>query len=242
MKIFGISDLHLSFKRKYDPTNPPPLTKPMDIFGSQWDNYPVRIRKNWLDTVSSDDTVLIPGDISWAMNLQEACYDLDFIGDLPGKKIICRGNHDYWWDGVGKVRNALPAGISALQHDALDIGGFAVCATRGWLLPGHNDFKENTDRKIYDRELLRLGFALEAAAKYGKPIILMLHYPPVDEAGHESDFTRIIREYNVSYCVYGHIHGSAAEAFKGEINGTSFYNVSADKLECRPLLICENAG
>jgi len=240
MKIFAVSDLHLSFQKPFNREAPPPLTKPMNIFGGQWDDYPCRLADNWRKTVADEDTVLIPGDISWAMDLKGAVHDLAYIGDLPGKKIICRGNHDYWWDGIGKVRSSLPFGMSALQHDAILAGGFAICATRGWLLPGHNDFKESEDRKIYDRELIRLEFALEAATALNAPIIVMLHYPPMDEKHGESDFTRMLEKYDVKYCVYGHIHGDKADVFEGEVNGIRYFNVSVDRLKCCPLLICEN--
>ena len=240
MKIFAASDLHLSFKAPYIPGKEGQLTKPMDVFGGLWTDYPDRLAENWQKTVSDDDLVLIPGDISWAMNLSEACYDLAYISALSGRKIISRGNHDYWWDGIGKVRNALPAGMNALQHDTVVEAGYAICATRGWMLPSHNDFKESQDRKIYDRELLRLGIALDAAKKTGLPVIVMLHYPPVDENGIENDFTKIFSAYPVKYCVYGHIHGNKADTFEGEINGVTYINVSVDRLGFCPRFICEN--
>ncbi|MBQ1501434.1 MAG: metallophosphoesterase [Firmicutes bacterium] len=240
MKIFAVSDLHLSFTAPFDPDLPQKGAKPMDIFGAQWGDHPLSLARNWRETIGEEDTVLIPGDISWAMNLQEARYDLDFIGTLPGRKLICRGNHDYWWDAIGKVRSALPAGMEALQHDATEAGGHAICATRGWLLPGHCDFKESSDRKIFDRELLRLGFALKAAAELDKPIIVMLHYPPVGETGKPTEFTELMGKYPVCQCVYGHIHGDQADVFEGELNGIVYTNVSVDRLGFRPFLLCEN--
>lgn len=239
MKIFAISDLHLSLQAPFDHQDPEAavIDKPMSVFGEQWQDALSHITNKWKKVVGEDDVVLIPGDISWAMKLDDARYDFAYLASLPGKKIISRGNHDFWWDGIGKLRAFLPEGIYALQHDAMEMGDFAICATRGWLLPEHNDFSQDSDQKIYEREILRLGFALEAAAKYQKPIIAMLHYPPLDKTTSPSGFVSLLQEYPVHVCLYGHIHGNKAAAFEGEYAGIAFRNVSADRIGFTPLLI-----
>ena len=131
----------------------------------------------------------------------------------------------------------MPPSIYPLQHDATEVGDFAVCATRGWTIPGRNDFKESEDRKIYDRELLRLGFALEAAAKLSKPIIVMLHYPPFYHPQAGSGFLDLLRQYPVQHCIYGHLHGDKSSAFEGTVDGISFTNMSMDRIGFCPKLI-----
>lgn len=239
MNIFAISDLHLSLAAPFNKEAPDltPLYKPMNVFGARWDDALSRLTSNWQEKVTAQDVVLIPGDISWAMTVDEAKFDFDFLSALPGKKIISRGNHDYWWNGIGKLRTALPPSIYPLQHDATEVGDFAVCATRGWTIPGRNDFKESEDRKIYDRELLRLGFALEAAAKLSKPIIVMLHYPPFYHPQAGSGFLDLLRQYPVQHCIYGHLHGDKSSAFEGTVDGISFTNISMDRIGFCPKLI-----
>ena len=236
MKYFTISDLHLSLSAPFDPDDPGAdiINKPMNVFGSHWDDYLLRLSNNWQETVGKQDIVLVPGDISWAMNLAEAKHDLDFIGDLPGEKILIRGNHDYWWDGIKKLRKSLPKGMFALQNDAIDTADFAVCGTRGWLLPDNKSFKEKDDRKIYKRELHRLTMALNDAGRFAKPIIVMLHYPPIDVPIVSDEFVALMKEYPVSYCVYGHVHGNKAAAFEGEYQGIEFINASVDRIGFAP--------
>lgn len=241
MKIFAASDLHLSLTAPYDCRSGAPLTsKPMNIFGGQWDDYIERLAANWRALVGTEDAVLIAGDISWAMTPGEARHDFDFLAGLPGRKIISRGNHDFWWKSVSRLREDLPANIYPLQNDAIELGGYAICATRGWLLPENGDFRECVDRKIYDRELIRFGLALSAAAKFNKPIIAMLHYPPLIDPAHGGGFTELLARYPVPYCVYGHIHGNKAAAFEGEYQGTLFLNTSVDRIGFQPLLITES--
>lgn len=239
MKIFAVSDLHLSLTVPYEEANPATVLvrKPMNIFGGQWDDYFYRLASNWRNTVADTDVVLIAGDISWAMTIEEAQFDFAYLAALPGKKIISRGNHDYWWKGITKLRSALPQNIFALQHDAIDLGDFAVCATRGWLLPHSNDFEENIDRKVYERELLRLEMALCTAARFDKQIIVMLHFPPIDDPQKFSGFADLLFQYPVRYCVYGHIHGNRAAAFEGEYHGIRFINTSVDRIGFCPLLL-----
>ena len=199
MKIFAISDLHLSIN------NP----KPMDIFGGSWDNYWEKIKTDWNNVVSAKDLVLISGDISWALKLEDAIPDLQEIATLPGTKIIIRGNHDYWWSSYNKVKNILPTSIFAIQNNALKFNNCIICGTRLWTIPTANSTEH--DKKIYERELIRLKMTLDDANKLAEndlPIILMLHYPPFGALWQDSEITDIIKQYpNVKSVIYGHLHG-----------------------------------
>lgn len=201
MKVFAISDLHLSIN------NP----KPMDIFGMKWDNYVEKICADWNGRVKEDDIVLIAGDISWAMALENAVPDLQFIGALPGNKVILRGNHDYWWKSISAVRAVLPQKMYAVQNDALRMGDCVVCGSRLWTVPETAEAHETEqDKKIYLREAERLKMSLAAAAKLkreGDRVICMTHYPPFNLALCDSDYTRLIGESKIEACVYGHLHG-----------------------------------
>ena len=199
MKVFAISDLHLSIN------NP----KPMDIFGGSWDNYWEKIKNSWQDLVSTEDIVLISGDISWALKLEDAIPDLEEIDRLPGTKIIIRGNHDYWWSSYNKVKNLLPKNILAIQNNAIKFENFIICGTRIWKIPTANSSEH--DKKIFDRELIRLKLTLDEASKLSDnnlPIILMLHYPPFNAQWQDSEVTNLINKYkNVKHVIYGHLHG-----------------------------------
>lgn len=211
--------------------------KPMDVFGSAWNDHPTRIRQAWQETVDDEDLVLIPGDISWAMRLADVKEDLAFIGSLPGKKLILKGNHDYWWNSISKVRALLPKGCFALQNDAFLFGDIAVAGTRGWSCPGSVNFSEKEDRAIYERELIRFGLSLDAAAK-GKHLFAMLHYPPFNERRMSSGFTELIESHSVETVVYGHLHDKAcASAFEGERNGVNYLLCSADHIGFAPRLL-----
>lgn len=236
MNFYAISDLHLSLLAPYEPWRDPvpKLHKPMDIFGRAWRNYYWRLACQWQACVREEDVVLLPGDLSWAMTLAEARHDLAFLGSLPGRKILVRGNHDYWWSSLSQVRAALPANCHALQNDALAIGGYAVCGSRLWLSPQSTEYKEADDAKIYARELLRLELSLAAAAKTGLPILVMTHYPPLFRAGQESEAMRLICRYPVIACVYGHIHGEHSRAYEGYYRGIPVHNYSAERLRMRP--------
>ena len=226
--VFAIGDLHLSLSVP---------NKAMDVFGAQWKDHTERIREAWQDTVQEDDLVLIPGDISWAMYLSDAVADLSFIGDLKGLKLILRGNHDYWWQSVTKVRTALPKGIYALQNDVFRFGDLFICRTRGWTVPESSHFKESADRKLYERERIRLDLSVKALPKDAQAIG-MLHFPPFSENGQNSGFSELFREAGVSDVVYGHLHGASHRyAFNGEKDGINYHFVSADFLNFRPKLI-----
>jgi len=226
--IWAISDLHL-----------PAREKPMDIFGAHWANHFERIREDWLQRVQMDDIVLLPGDLSWAMHLEEAQEDLEKIGSLPGKKLLLRGNHDYWWSSIGRVRRMLPEGSYALQNDSLLLDGYLFAGSRGWTIPGEPE-GESDDARIYRRERQRLEMSLKnARARSGDaPIIVMMHYPPRSE--NSAGFADILTEFGVKTVVYGHLHGAGlAGAIQGELDGITYHQVSCDGLDFKLAQIFE---
>jgi len=225
MSIFAISDLHLSKSKP----------KPMDIFGPNWTNHWDKIKSHWKTDIREEDTVLIPGDISWAMNLDEALEDLLEISELPGRKILIQGNHEYWWQSPTKIRKVLPPGMEIIQNDYVDIGDFLVCGTRGWMLPGDDRFGEK-DLKIFKRELIRLELSLsKGSSASDKPIIVMIHYPPIDEKGAASEFVSVMKKYNAKICIYGHLHGESLKSVtEGFVEGIEFFMVSCDYLDFKP--------
>ncbi len=232
MRIFAISDLHL----------PGGQAKPMEIFGLHWVNHWEKIKENWRHAITSHDIVLIPGDISWAMTLEKAMVDLDDIGSLPGKKILIKGNHDYWWSSVSRLRERVHESIYVIQNDSLKIGessDLAFCGTRGWTTPGIKDFTAH-DQKIFDRELNRLKLSLDAA-QGAKNIIVLLHFPPFDDKGQEeSQVSQLIRQYPVQHVVFGHLHGDSLKGVtEGQINGLTYHLVSCDYLDFNPKLIID---
>ena len=222
MALYAIADLHLG---NY-------VEKPMGIFGENWVDHDKKIKKNWLETVKEDDTVLIPGDISWAINMKEALSDLKWIEELPGEKILLKGNHDYWWSSISKLNSSFHR-MKFLQNNYYTYEDYAICGTRGWITPNKNKFTLQ-DEKIYHREAHRLGLSLETAQRDGyKKIICMLHYPPTNELYEESLFTQMFKEYNVETVVYGHLHGEDYfnYSLQGEHDGINYYLVSCDYLD-----------
>jgi len=223
MKIFAISDLHLSLSKP----------KSMDVFGEHWQDHWEKIKDDWHKKVTADDIVLLPGDLSWAMNLKEAKPDIQAICAMPGRKVLMRGNHDFWWSSLNKVNSLLDDTAFALQNNAYVFGDVAIAGARGWLCPNERNFSEE-DRKIYRREVHRLKLSLNAAEKkrQEKPVIVMMHYPPFNEDRAPSGFTRLIDEYDVKKVVYGHLHAhSLNTAFEGELNGVIYELVSCDHLD-----------
>lgn len=224
MKIYAISDLHISTS----------TDKPMDIFGGNWVGYMGKIRADWLDKVSDDDLVLIGGDISWAMKLEDAEQDILSLKDLKGNKILIKGNHDYWWSGIGKVRDILPENFYALQNDSVRFGNVVICGSRCWAVPGAPDFDER-DRKIYNRETERLRLSLKSAVKDkkdGDKLIALIHYPPFNVRRESSQFTDIFEEYGVDAVIYGHLHGKDVRADKLVTkNGIKYYLTSCDLVD-----------
>ena len=220
MHIYAIGDLHLSGE---------PPTKPMEVFGEHWLGHKEKIKANWLNTVTADDVVIICGDISWAMGLQNAAPDLAWLAELPGRKLLLRGNHDYWWASLAKMQQLYGEHFEFIQNDCTMAGDIAICGTRGWLLPSSDNFTEEDD-KIYKREAIRLEMSLQAALKHEpESIIVALHYPPLFQAEERTAFTELLEKYEVKYCVYGHIHGeNHVLAFEGERNGVNYKLVSCD--------------
>ena len=223
MTIYAISDLHLSSDND----------KPMNVFGANWDNYVDKIIDDWRSKVTDDDVVLISGDLSWAMQLEDALKDLQPFFSLKGKKVFVRGNHDYWWKSVSKIRSLLPEGVFVLQNDAVKIGDAVICGSRGWTVEGANDFTEE-DRKLYLREQERLRLALNAADKLraeGDTLIVMIHFPPFNVRRENSLYTDMFEARGVNKVVYGHLHGKECKAdLKLEKNGVEYYLTSCDQL------------
>ena len=222
MKVFAISDLHLSISSN----------KPMDVFGGSWENYLDEIVADWNKKVSEEDIVLIAGDISWAMKLEDAKVDLEWIGKLKGKKILIRGNHDYWWKSVSSIRSILPENMYILQNDAIHLNGIIFCGTRGWTVAENNRPLNEEDQKIFDREVLRLELSLKNAVELQKqkePIIALIHYPPFNSQMEDNRFTKLFEQYGVSKVVYGHLHGKEAKAVLEYVkNGVTYYLTSCD--------------
>ena len=224
MKIYSISDLHLDINN----------TKPMDIFGPVWHDYLDKIIIDWRERVTDEDVVILAGDYSWAMKLEDVVPDFDFLRNLPGKKIIIRGNHDYWWSSVSRVREKLPPNTYALQNDAIKIGEYIFCGNRGWIIPeGKYDTAEN--RKIYARELIRLELSLQSAKKLqtaDEKIVFITHYPPFNKNIEPSEYTRLIEQYGVSLVVFGHLHGYVnPKMYFNDIKGVKYYLTSCDTLK-----------
>jgi hypothetical protein len=239
MELYALADLHLSFAEEFSINNnkKPNMSKPMDVFGENWNDHYIKIWLNWTKTVKQEDTVLIPGDISWALKLQEAVYDFDFLEKLPGKKILCKGNHDYWWQSLKKMNNFVSEKISFLQNNCIILNNeIVLCGTRGWVCPNDINFKKH-DEKIYNRELIRLENSLKKAPR-DKKIIVMMHYPPVNDKKEKSRFIEIMESYAVKKCIYGHLHGySTKMRIEGKYWDINFNLVSADYLEFKPKLI-----
>ncbi|SCM80658.1 Metallophosphoesterase [uncultured Sporomusa sp.] len=223
MKIFAIADLHLSGT---------PPAKPMSIFGAHWEGHWEKLKANWHELVTDDDVVLIAGDTSWAMKLPDALVDLHAIAGLPGRKIIIRGNHDYWWQTVSKLTKAVDGKLEFLNNSFAPVGEWAICGSRGWTCPEDPLFKAK-DRPIFERELLRVEASLQAARDAGfTRIILMMHFPPFYDHQSHTGFAQLITKYKAEICIYGHLHSdSIKNAATGIINGAAYHLVSCDALE-----------
>ena len=231
MRIFAIGDLHLSFG----------ADKPMDKFGERWHNHAQRLKEAWEREITAEDLVLIPGDISWSIDLAGAMQDLTFVGALPGQKLLLRGNHDYWWSSATQVRRCVDPSVHILQNDAFVSGAYAIAGTRGWTLPeaGAQGEEARQDERIYARELIRLELSLKALPE-GKKRIAMLHFPPLEGYRRDTPLTALLEQYHVETCVYAHLHGAAHKnAFLGEHHGITYQLASADYLDFKPLLIAE---
>ncbi len=223
MSIFTIGDLHLSIA----------CDKPMDIFPG-WHNYVAEITNNWNAQVSGSDTVVLAGDISWGMTLEEAAADFAYIDALPGRKVILKGNHDYWWNSRRKMEAFFESRglstLSILHNSCIASEDIAICGTRGWMLEDSSPH----DQKVTAREEGRLKASLEDAKRTGLEPVVFLHYPPVFGGSISGGIIDLLREYNVRRCFYGHLHGAAcAQAFEGQYLGIQFALVSADHLRFR---------
>ena len=234
MALYAISDLHL----------PIGVDKPMDIFGSKWDNYVERLEKNWKNTVTDEDTVVIPGDISWAMYLDESIPDFSFIHNLPGKKIISKGNHDYWWTTMSKLNKFLAenefSSIEFMQNNTFIYNNVAICGTRGWSYLGNGEASDE-DKKIYERELGRLELSITDAKKHNpEKIIAFFHYPPIALDLAETGFTKIMKDNNVELCIYGHLHNALRQNIvEGVHEGIKYMLVSCDYRDFVPVKLCD---
>ncbi|MBQ7407919.1 MAG: metallophosphoesterase [Clostridia bacterium] len=224
MDIFAISDLHMSV------ANP----KPMNIFGAKWNDYLEKIQADWQSKVTESDVVLVPGDISWAMNIKEALEDFEFFRTLPGKKIFVRGNHDYWWKSITRLREEIPENCYLLQNDAIKIENVVFCGSRGWNTPGSPDFSKE-DEKIYLRECERLKMAFSFADKIreeGDKLVCLVHFPPFNVRREHNEIIDIIQSHNTNAVVYGHLHGKDSRADKLlKRNGIDYYLASCDLVE-----------
>lgn len=220
MAIYAIADLHLSFN----------TDKPMNIFG--WIDYEEKIKKDWLEKVKEEDLVLLPGDFSWELKLENAYKDFNFINELPGKKLMLKGNHDLWWTTLKSMRNYLEVNnikdVDFIYNNSYEYENYIIAGTRGWDL----ECKNEQDEKIKNREVFRLeNSILDGIKKYGedKEIIVCMHYPPLEKENLNTEFTKVMKKYNVTKCIYGHLHGKAHEsAVEGMINGIEYKLVSCD--------------
>ncbi len=225
MSLFAIADTHLSFG-----TN-----KPMDTFEG-WQNYTEKLEKNWNSLVLPDDYVVIAGDISWAMNFDELYNDFKFLHSLNGKKLISKGNHDYWWNTLTKMNKFVEENsfnsISFIHNNSFDFDDFSVCASRGWMF----DSDEEQDEKVLRREVMRLKTSLNSAKRDEK--IVFLHYPPVTTNEKCDEIFEVLNEYGIKKCYYGHLHGVAAKfSVDDTVGETEFKLISADRLNFVPYLI-----
>ncbi len=221
--MYAIGDLHLSFTED----------KPMAVFGDNWEGHFEKIKKDWLEQVKDEDVVLIPGDISWAMKLENALVDLRALAPLPGKKVFIRGNHDYWWNGISKLRENAPDNtFYFLQTDALKIGNLVVAGSRGWSCPGSPDFSEQ-DEKLYLREAERFRLALAEAdklAEEGDRKIALVHFPPFHIKNEHTLFTELFEKHGVEKVIFGHIHGATYFPLKTKLGGAEYILASCDKV------------
>ena len=225
LSVFAIADLHLSLG----------VDKPMDIFGG-WDNYVNRLRDNWQNKVRADDIVIVPGDISWALKIENSLKDFEFIENLNGTKVFLKGNHDLWWSTRSKVEkfwadNGFKT-LRLVQNDHYQIGSSAVCGTRGWI----NDDSEPADAKVIAREAIRLELSIRSALDKDLEPIVFLHYPPVYANNCNLDILEVLHKYEIKNCFYGHLHGNThAFAINGTRDGITYQLVSADFLHFDPM-------
>jgi uncharacterized protein len=246
MNIWALSDPHLCFGTP---------EKSMESFGETWENYSQRIEKNWIDKIKKDDLVLVAGDISWAKKIENAKKDFAFLDNLPGTKVIIKGNHDYWWTSIAKVNENLPPSIFAIQNDSFTINDITIGGTRLWDSPDFNfdnyiDYvpnpKENISRReseeksliIYKRELERLKLSLASLDKDAKIRICMTHYPPIGATLEHNEIVEILKDYKIDICVFGHLHNVYKDKkIFGSKDGIKYVFTSCDYLDFSPIKI-----
>lgn len=227
MSIWVIADLHLSFQ----------TDKPMDIFGNNWDNHAEKIKKDWLEKVKPEDTVILPGDFSWATYIEDAKLDFEYLNNLPGKKILLKGNHDYWWTTLTKMREFVKENnfenIDFLYNNSYLVEDKIIVGTRGWAF---NETDES--KKMINRENERLKLSIKSGIEtygYDKEILAFIHYPPIVSKNIEDskylEFYNTLNENGIKECYYGHLHGNShKDAIEGEVGGINFHLISADYL------------
>lgn len=249
MSIWAIADLHLSFGVPH---------KEMDVFGSQWHHHAQKIEENWRASIKEDDLVLIPGDISWALRLEEVVADLNWIDRLPGTKLMLKGNHDFWWSSLSKIAKILPPSIHLLQNNAFHWQNVGVAGTRLWDSPEYHfgayiEMQERKEikskpmeepsspeeaEKIFQRELIRLEMSLKELRPEDALRIVMTHYPPIGGDLQDSQVSRLLQKYNIQICVFGHLHNVRKDApLFGTKEGILYALTACDYLDFRPLLL-----
>lgn len=233
MALFTIADTHLSFAAE----------KPMDVFGARWENHAAKIKERWENAVTDEDTVVLPGDISWGMTIKDALPDFLFLSSLPGKKIISKGNHDYYWSSLKKLNDAFAENgidnISLLHNNCFVYGDIAICGSRGWY-PDERNNPQNADyEKLINREAMRIEFSLKSAEEQypEKEKLLFLHFPPLWRETEVSRFTDIIKSHGVKRCFFGHIHGDYSEESPFTCDGVEYRLISSDYLDFKPFKI-----
>ncbi len=234
MSIYVIGDLHLSFNEH----------KPMDIFGDNWVNHEEKIRTNWIKTVKEDDLVVLLGDFSWAMHLNDTYKDFEYLNSLPGKKVLIKGNHDYWWTTLKSMQEYIQKNsfnnIDFIINNSYNYKNKVIVGTRGWAFT-----ETDNSEKMINRELLRLENSIKHAIdNYGKDneLICVMHYPPINKAmfynNEKSMFIELMKKYSIKKCFYGHLHGkSHSEAVEGNIDGVELKLVSCDYINFEPYLV-----
>ncbi len=232
MALWAISDLHL----------PLGVDKPMDIFGKNWKNYVERLYNNWQENVADDDMVVLAGDFSWATYIEDAKKDFDFLNKLKGRKILIKGNHDYWWETITKMNRFVEENgyetISFMQNNSYLYKDVAICGTRGWNLPVP-PYTGEENMRYYNREIQRLSLSLESAPKDIKKIVFT-HFPPIANGCIKNDFTEVLNNYGVEKCLYGHLHAKSSQnAINDRVNGVEYLLVSCDYLEFEPMKLLD---
>ncbi len=232
MSLFVLGDLHLCFS---DPS------KTMSIFPG-WENYQERIRQNWLDNISPQDTIVLAGDISWGMSLEQALPDFQFINELPGKKIILKGNHDYWWATLNKMQTffseqALDS-LFLLHNNHYQYESFGICGTRGWV-NGTDDNRDAQNEKVLKREVQRLETSILSAVNAGLEPLVFMHYPPIFASNFNYDILSVLYKYEIKKCYYGHIHGRSAHELcvQNTYDGIDFHLISGDYTKFVPIKV-----